>query len=107
MTGQADAMTTGTASTALNLCRRHQQDALQYTFQGLVGGTDGSPNLRTEQLGAGFAIGSERQPLLTFSVPVRGPYFPLRAEAVSLLQTLLTVRIQLPKRCYHDSSLTV
>ena len=89
---------TGTASTALNLYRRHQQDALQYTFQGLVGGTDGSANLRTEQMGAGFAIGRERQPLLTFSAPVGGPYSPLRAEAVSLLQALRTIRIQLPEQ---------
>ena len=49
-------------------------------------------------MGAGFAIGRERQPLLTFSAPVGGPYSPLRAEAVSLLQALRTIRIQLPEQ---------
>ena len=39
---------------ALRLYSEHQQDARQYTFQGLVGGTDGSANERTSCMGAGF-----------------------------------------------------
>ena len=39
-------------SEALVLYRHHQQDALQYTFHGLVGGIDGSWNIRTEEMGA-------------------------------------------------------
>jgi len=81
---------------ALCLYRKHQQDALQYTFQGLVGATDGSANIRTEEMGAGFAMGHGRDPLLTFSAPVGGACSPLRAEAVSLLKYLQTVREQFP-----------
>ena len=83
---------------ALFLYRKHQQDALQYTFQGLVCATDGSANIRTEEMGAGFAIGHGRDPLLTFSAPVGGVYSPLRAEAVSLLKYLQTVRERFPEQ---------
>ena len=40
---------------ALRLYREHHQDARQYTFQGLVGGTDGSANELTGRMGAGRA----------------------------------------------------
>ena len=53
-------------------------------------------NIPTEEMGAGFAIRHERYPLLTFSAAVGGPYSPLRAEAVSLLQCLRTVRGRFP-----------
>ncbi len=38
--------------TALKLYSEHQQDVRQYTFQGLVGGTDGSANKRSGRMGA-------------------------------------------------------
>ncbi len=66
----------------------HQQDARQYTFQGLVGGTDGSANNRTGRMGAGFALCIQKEPLMTYSVFVGGPLAPLRAEAASLFQLL-------------------
>jgi hypothetical protein len=59
--------------TAFKLYREHQQDARQYTFQGLVGGTDGSTNERTGRMGAGFALGIKKEPLMTYSVSVGGP----------------------------------
>jgi hypothetical protein len=54
--------------TALRLYHEHQQDARQYTFQGLVGGTNGSANKRTGRMGAGFALGIQKEPLMTYSV---------------------------------------
>jgi ribonuclease HI len=81
---------------ALRLYRQFQQDALQYTFTGLVGGTDGSACMRTDRMGAGFALGTERIPLLQFSAPVGGPVSSMRAEAASLLQYLRRVRAQFP-----------
>ena len=81
---------------ALRLYRQHQQDARQYTFQGLVGGTDGSANERTGRMGAGFAVGIDEEPLMTYSASVGGPLAPLRAEAASLLQLLRRVRERFP-----------
>ena len=80
----------------LCLYRQFQQDALQYTFPGLVGGTDGSACMRTDRMGAGFALGTERKPLLQFSAPVGGPLSSMRAEAASLLQFLRRVRAIFP-----------
>jgi hypothetical protein len=33
--------------------RQHQQDALQYSWDGLIAGTDGSVDEKTESIGAG------------------------------------------------------
>ncbi len=60
--------------------------ANQYTFPGLVGGTDGSAGVQTERMGVGFTLGNEIIPLLQFSAPVGGLVSSLRAEAASLLQ---------------------
>ena len=73
---------------ALKLYREHQQDARQCTFQGLVGGTDGSANRRSNRMGAGFALGRQKEPLMTYYASVRGPLAPLRAEAASLFKLL-------------------
>jgi hypothetical protein len=47
---------TDQAPKALKLYREHEQDARQYTFQGLGGGTYGSASERTGRTGAGFAL---------------------------------------------------
>jgi ribonuclease HI len=52
--------------------------------------------MRTDRMGAGFALGTERIPLLQFSAPVGGPVSSMRAEAASLLQYLRRVRAQFP-----------
>ena len=82
--------------TELRLYRENQQDERQYTFQGLVGGTDGSANKRTGRMGAGFALGIQKEPLMTYSVSVVRPLAPLRAEAASLFQLLRRVRERFP-----------
>ena len=89
----------GRVPPALGLYRQYQQDARQYTFAGLVGGTDGSACVRTDRMGAGFALGIERIPLLQFSAPVGGPVSSLRAEAASLLHFLRRVRERFPDQC--------
>ena len=81
---------------ALKLYREHQQDARQYTFQGLIGGTDGSANIRTDRMGAGFALGRQKEPLMTYYASVGGPLASLRAEAASLFQLLSRAREQFP-----------
>jgi hypothetical protein len=64
-----------------------------------MGGTDGSAYVRTDRMGlmgAGFALGTERKPLMQFSAPVGGPVSSMRAEAASLLQFFRRVRAIFP-----------
>jgi hypothetical protein len=75
----------------LVLYRKYQQDAIRATWQGLVAGTDGSVDLRSERMGAGYAIGDGPIPIRAFSAPVGGPLASIRPEAASLLQILLNV----------------
>ena len=42
----------------LTIYRTHQQDAMKATWVGLVAGTDGSVDKRSERMGAGYAIGA-------------------------------------------------
>jgi ribonuclease HI len=78
---------------ALELHRKHQQDALRLTWVGLVAGTDGSVDLSLEQMGAGYVIGDAPIPLRAFSAPVGGPLASIRAEAASLLKLLRDVAV--------------
>ncbi len=74
---------------ALGLCRQYQQDALQYTFPGLVGGMDGSACVRTDRMGAGFALGPENTPPAVFSTSRRTCFFLTSGdcESPALLET--------------------
>jgi hypothetical protein len=47
--------------------RPHQQDALRHSWDGLVAGTDGSVDERNEVMSAGYVLGAEPQPILSFS----------------------------------------
>ena len=75
----------------LQLYRLNQQDAKQYSWEGLVAGTDGSVDLRSERMGAGYVVGTAPVPLMTLSVRVGGPLATTRAEAASLLQLVRDV----------------
>jgi hypothetical protein len=72
--------------------RQHQQDALRHSWTGLVAGTDGSVDERTEAMGAGYVLGADTEPIISFSARVGGPLASARAEAASLLQLLQDVR---------------
>ena len=72
----------------LTIYRQHQQDAMKATWEGLVAGTDGSVDGRSERMGAGYAIGAQPVPIRVFSAPVGGPLASIRPEAASLLQIL-------------------
>ena len=76
----------------LRLHRLHQQDALRHSWDGLVAGTDGSVDERTEQMGCAYVLGADPDPIMIFSARVGGPLASARAEAASLLQLLLDVR---------------
>jgi hypothetical protein len=69
----------------LQIHRNHQQD-------GLVAGTDGSVDERTEHMGTGYVVGDDRVPLnralMILSSPVSGPLASIRSEAAGLLQLL-------------------
>ncbi len=52
--------------------------------------------MRTARMGAGFAVGTERTPLMQFSAPVGWPFSSLRAEAASLLHFLRRVQERFP-----------
>ena len=69
---------------ALQSYRARQQDAVQYSWQGLIAGTDGSVHYQQERMGAGYVVGIDPIPLLELSVRVGGPLSSLRAEAASL-----------------------
>ncbi len=60
---------------ALELHRKHQQDALRLTWVGLVAGSDGSVDVPSEKMGAGYVIGD--------AGPVGGRHASIRAEAAS------------------------
>jgi ribonuclease HI len=76
----------------LLLHRQHQQDALRHDWDGLIAGTDGSVDERTERMGAGYVVGADPEPIMTFHAKVGGPLATARAEAASLLQLLRDVR---------------
>ena len=76
----------------LLLHRQHQQDALRHDWDGMVAGTDGSVDERTERMGAGYVLGADPVPIMTFCARVGGPLASARAEAASLLQLLRDVR---------------
>ena len=46
---------------------------MKATWEGLVAGTDGSVDERSERMGAAYAIGDEPIPIRVFSAPVGGP----------------------------------
>ena len=81
---------------SLQILRKRQQDAKQYTHCGPLAATDGSVNLKTERMGASFILvdkpGSEAP--LVLSTPVGGPLASLRAEAVGLLHLLRKAKIR-------------
>ena len=62
-----------------------------------MAGTDGSVDVRSERMGAGYAIGAQPVPILVFSAPVGAPLASIRLEAASLLQILRDVEAN------HDS----
>ena len=72
--------------------RLNQQDALRHSWDGLVAGTDGSVDVRTEQMGAAYVLGTDPDPIMFFFARVGGPLASARAEAASLLQLLRDVR---------------
>ena len=74
--------------------RNHQQDAARLSWEGLVAGTDGSVDERTECMGAGYVVGGDVIPLMTLSLRVGGPLASVRAEAASLLHLLRDVSIK-------------
>ncbi len=76
---------------SLMVHRNHQQDALRLRWEGMVAGTDGSMDERTECMGAGYVVGDAEAPLMTLSLRVGGPLASVRAEAASLLQLLRDV----------------
>ena len=70
----------------LQYYRQHQQDALRFSWDGMIAGTDGSVDEKTESMGAGYVVGADPTPHMTLSIRVGGPLSTTRAEAASLLQ---------------------
>jgi hypothetical protein len=72
--------------------RQHQQDALRHSWDGLVAGTDGSVDECYAVMSAGYVLGTESQPIISFFARVGGPLALTRADAANLLQLLRDVR---------------
>ena len=90
----------GPAPPQLLFHRQHQQDALRHNWNDLVAGTDGSVDERAELMGAGYVLGDDPVPILTFHARVGGPLASARAEAASLLQLLKDVRLRYIRRVH-------
>ena len=72
--------------------RQHQQDALRHDWDGLVAGNDGSVDVQTVRLGAGYVLGADPNPIImTFCARVGCPLASARAEAANLLHLLRDV----------------
>ena len=80
--------------------RQHQQDALRHSWDGLVAGTDGSVDECYAVMSAGYVLGTESQPIISFFARVGGPLASTRAEAASLLQLLRDVRHRFRNRVH-------
>ncbi len=78
----------------LLLYQQHQQDAQRHCWDRLVAGTDGSVDERSERMGAGYVLGDQTDPILTFHARVGGPLATTRAEAASILKLLQDVRMR-------------
>ena len=78
---------------ALELHRKHQQDALRFGWVALVAGTDGSVDIPLEKMGAGYVVGDAHIPLRVLAAPVGGPLASLRAEVASLLKLLRDIAV--------------
>jgi hypothetical protein len=76
------------------LYQQHQQDAQRHCWDGLVAGTDGSVDERSEQMGAGYVLGDQPELMLTFHARVGGFLATTRAEAASILKLLQDVRMR-------------
>ncbi len=72
----------------LQVHRNHQQDSMRWGWDGLVAGTDGSVDERTEHMGTGYVVGNDRVPMMILSSPIGGPLASIRSEAAGLLQLL-------------------
>ena len=60
-------------STGGRILSHIQQDALRHDWDGLIAGTDGSVDELTERMGAGYAVGADPEPIMTFHARVGGP----------------------------------
>ena len=52
---------------------------------------EGSLDVLEEQMGAGYVLAADPEPIMAFSARVGGPLASARAEAASLLQLLPTL----------------
>jgi hypothetical protein len=68
----------------LLLNQQHQQDAQRHGRDRLVAGTGRSVDERSERMGAGYVLGDQPVPILTFHARVGGPLATTRAEAASM-----------------------
>lgn len=95
----------GPPARLLQWYQEKQQDALRLTWTGIIAGTDGGVDWKSERMGAGYVIGSEQALESALSVRVGGPLSTLRAEAASLLQLLIDLRGKLstPLLVFVDS----
>jgi hypothetical protein len=75
----------------LQVHHNHQQDSMRWGWDGLVVGTDGSVDERTEHMDTGYVDGDDRVPLMILSSPVGGLLASIRSEAAGLLQLLLNI----------------
>jgi hypothetical protein len=53
---------------------------MRWGWDGLVAGTDGSVDERTETMGTGYAVGNDSVPLMITLYPVSGPLASIRSE---------------------------
>ncbi len=71
--------------------QENQQDSLHLTWPGIIVGTDGGMDWKSERMGACYVIGTEQAVQSALSICVGGPLSTLQEEAASVLQLLINL----------------
>ena len=67
----------------------------------LIAGTDESSDELTERMCAGYAVGADPEPIMTFHARVGAPLATARAEAAGLLQQQVQLLLDVRQRYNH------
>ncbi len=86
----------------LLLYQQHQQDAQRHCWAGLVAVTEGSVEARSKRMGAGYVLGDQPEPILTFHARVGGPLATTRAEAASIFKLLQDVQMHIVRGPWRE-----
>jgi len=88
---------------AMRHYRAAQQDARQYSFEGIVVAVDGSVDRASEKMGAALVTGCGREPTIRIFFPVGGSMASIRPEGASMAKAAEVVPLDVPMLVFGDS----